>query len=169
MRKLLLILILAAVGWYGYPYLKEHESDLRARASSLSSQVRLPSFGTEQSAATSDVMEKCITRDGQVIYGTVPDDVVCEKREAVGGSLTVVPSAAMRDGSGLPLQAVIDSEKQKTAGTQAAGAIGFRCDGRSECSQMTSCDEARYFLENCPVTEMDSDNNDIPCEQHWCY
>ena len=41
-----------------------------------------------------------------------------------------------------------------------------RCDGRTHCSQMTSCDEATFFLRNCPGTQMDGDG--IPCESQWC-
>lgn len=44
----------------------------------------------------------------------------------------------------------------------------YRCDGRTHCSQMTSCAEAQFFLRNCPNTEMDGDNDGVPCEQQWC-
>src|SRR5688572_8126375 len=44
----------------------------------------------------------------------------------------------------------------------------YRCDGRTHCSQMTSCSEAMYFLKNCPGTQMDGDNDGIPCELQWC-
>ena len=44
----------------------------------------------------------------------------------------------------------------------------FRCDGRTHCSQMTSCAEATYFLRNCPNTKMDGNNDGIPCERQWC-
>jgi hypothetical protein len=44
----------------------------------------------------------------------------------------------------------------------------FKCDGRTYCSQMTSCAEATYFLRNCPGTKMDGDNDGIPCEAQWC-
>ena len=44
----------------------------------------------------------------------------------------------------------------------------FRCDGRTHCSQMTSCDEAKFFLRNCPGTQMDGDGDGIPCEKQWC-
>ncbi len=43
-----------------------------------------------------------------------------------------------------------------------------RCDGRTRCSQMTSCEEATYFLRNCPGTTMDGDHDGVPCEQQWC-
>lgn len=42
------------------------------------------------------------------------------------------------------------------------------CDGRTYCSQMTSCSEAKFFLKNCPGTQMDGNNNGVPCEQQWC-
>ena len=35
---------------------------------------------------------------------------------------------------------------------------GFKCDGRTYCSQMTSCAEATYFLKNCPGVKMDGNN-----------
>jgi len=50
----------------------------------------------------------------------------------------------------------------ETTGTQ------FKCDGRTHCSQMTSCAEAMYFLRNCPNTQMDGNNDGEPCEQQWC-
>lgn len=44
----------------------------------------------------------------------------------------------------------------------------FTCDGRKHCSQMTSCAEATYFVQHCPNTKMDGNNDGIPCEQQWC-
>jgi hypothetical protein len=44
----------------------------------------------------------------------------------------------------------------------------FKCDGRTHCSQMTSCEEATFFLQNCPGVKMDGDNDSVPCEQQWC-
>lgn len=40
----------------------------------------------------------------------------------------------------------------------------FSCDGRQYCSQMTSRAEAVYFINHCPNTKMDGDNDGIPCE-----
>lgn len=50
----------------------------------------------------------------------------------------------------------------------AAPAAAFRCDGRTHCSQMTSCAEAEFFLRNCPNTQMDGNNDGEPCERQWC-
>lgn len=44
----------------------------------------------------------------------------------------------------------------------------FRCDGRTHCSHMTSCEEAMFFIKNCPNTKMDGNNDGIPCEKQWC-
>lgn len=44
----------------------------------------------------------------------------------------------------------------------------FRCDGRTHCSQMRSCEEATYFLKHCPNTKMDGNGDGVPCERQWC-
>src|SRR4051794_36251653 len=44
----------------------------------------------------------------------------------------------------------------------------FKCDGRTYCSQMTSCAEATFFLKNCPGTKMDGNHDGVPCEKQWC-
>ena len=45
----------------------------------------------------------------------------------------------------------------------------YHCDGRTHCSQMTSCEEATFFLNNCPGTKMDGNNDGVPCERQWCH
>ena len=54
------------------------------------------------------------------------------------------------------------------AQSNAALSSSFKCDGRTHCSQMTSCAEATYFLRNCPGVKMDGNNDGVPCEQQWC-
>ena len=44
----------------------------------------------------------------------------------------------------------------------------FQCDGRTLCSQMTSCAEATFFLKHCPNVKMDGNHDGVPCEQQWC-
>ena len=44
----------------------------------------------------------------------------------------------------------------------------YRCDGRIHCSQMRSCDEAKFFLKNCPGVKMDGNHDGVPCEKQWC-
>lgn len=40
----------------------------------------------------------------------------------------------------------------------------FHCDGRIHCSEMSSCEEATYFVQNCPGVKMDGDRDGLPCE-----
>ena len=51
---------------------------------------------------------------------------------------------------------------------QSAGGDKFSCDGRVYCSQMSSCEEAKFFLAHCPGTKMDGDGDGIPCEKQFC-
>lgn len=63
----------------------------------------------------------------------------------------------------------VDAPALKTdLGVASARAAQFSCDGRRHCSQMTSCAEATFFLQNCPGTEMDGDRDGVPCERQWC-
>ena len=43
----------------------------------------------------------------------------------------------------------------------------YECDGRQHCSQMSSYEEAKFFLQNCPNTKMDGDHDGIPCERQF--
>ena len=51
---------------------------------------------------------------------------------------------------------------------QLPPARSYQCDGRTMCSQMSSCEEATFFLRNCPNVKMDGDYDGIPCEQQLC-
>ena len=68
-------------------------------------------------------------------------------------------------------QAAYDSNDTKfarRARSESGSSSAFKCDGRTYCSQMTSCQEATFFLKNCPDVKMDGDNDGIPCEKQWC-
>ncbi len=54
------------------------------------------------------------------------------------------------------------------AQARPAAPPAFQCDGRVHCSQMRSCEEARFFLRHCPGTQMDGDGDGVPCESQWC-
>jgi hypothetical protein len=60
--------------------------------------------------------------------------------------------------------------KPRDGGNAAPAASGgsFQCDGRTHCSQMRSCAEARHFIQHCPNTKMDGDRDGVPCEEQWC-
>lgn len=65
------------------------------------------------------------------------------------------------------LRALPPAQAQPAA-IQSERPSSFRCDGRTHCSQMTSCQEATWFVNNCPGTQMDGDQDGVPCEQQHC-
>ena len=60
------------------------------------------------------------------------------------------------------------SETSTRPGTAPKPTANYRCDGRTYCSQMRSCEEATFFLRNCPGVKMDGNNDGVPCETQWC-
>jgi len=46
--------------------------------------------------------------------------------------------------------------------------MGFSCEGKTHCSNMESCDEAKFYLANCPNVQIDGDNDGSPCESQLC-
>ena len=67
-----------------------------------------------------------------------------------------------------PVSVYAESPEPASAPAVEAETPQFRCDGRTHCSQMTSCDEAEYFLQNCPGVKMDGEGDGVPCEKQWC-
>lgn len=51
---------------------------------------------------------------------------------------------------------------------QSPSAQAFRCEGKIHCSQMNSCEEARFYLDSCPGVQIDGDGDGVPCETQWC-
>lgn len=41
---------------------------------------------------------------------------------------------------------------------------GFSCGGKSRCGDMSSCAEARFYLEQCGLSRLDRDHDGVPCE-----
>ncbi|MDP1666142.1 MAG: excalibur calcium-binding domain-containing protein [Methylobacter sp.] len=46
-------------------------------------------------------------------------------------------------------------------------AEAFQCQGKVYCSEMSSYDEALFYLYNCPGTKMDGDHDGAPCESQF--
>jgi len=44
----------------------------------------------------------------------------------------------------------------------------YTCTGKTRCNQMTSCEEATFYIRNCPNTKMDGNGDGVPCERQWC-
>jgi hypothetical protein len=60
------------------------------------------------------------------------------------------------------------SPAKQTQASIPAAQSSRRCDGRLHCSQMGSCEEAKFFLKQCPGVKMDGDGDGVPCEDHHC-
>lgn len=65
------------------------------------------------------------------------------------------------------------ASKQKARAAAAlkntdSGVSFFTCDGRSTCSQMTSCEEAKYFIKTCPGFTSGVFGEEASCEKQWC-
>lgn len=83
--------------------------------------------------------------------------------------------SAQRDVIAGNAEAFIDSSanSQKTNSiadqfSNSASSSSFKCEGKKFCTQMTSCEEAKFYLRNCPDVQIDGDGNGIPCEKQWC-
>ena len=44
----------------------------------------------------------------------------------------------------------------------------FTCDSRSSCAQMTSCEEVRFFVKNCPAVNLGASGESPSCLKQWC-
>jgi len=40
----------------------------------------------------------------------------------------------------------------------------FRCGSKRYCREMTSCDEALFYLQECGLERLDGDGDGVPCE-----
>ncbi len=56
-------------------------------------------------------------------------------------------------------------EFRKThAPTREQAALGTACGKKHYCSQMVSCDEAKFYFTQCRVKTLDKNNDGVPCE-----
>jgi len=40
----------------------------------------------------------------------------------------------------------------------------FSCDGKDKCKQMSTCAEAKFYLNECGIRKLDKDKDGTPCE-----
>ncbi len=112
-----------------------------------------------------------ITRAGQPRRAPVPP--IRERRAGwLGGSVVALGLAAVGMYSYLHLSRTAPGE-DAPADLPAyeelrEEAPKYSCDGRTRCPEMRSCEEATFFIRNCPNTQMDGDGDGIPCESQWC-
>ncbi|HXH04210.1 MAG TPA: excalibur calcium-binding domain-containing protein [Candidatus Competibacteraceae bacterium] len=57
------------------------------------------------------------------------------------------------------------SSRQSSRAEEGTGHEGtWQCGTKSTCKQMSSCEEAVYFLKKCGLSRLDRDHDGIPCE-----
>lgn len=61
---------------------------------------------------------------------------------------------------------IVPSEHTRTRSSQQRSAqANFTCGTKQYCKEMSSCEEARYFLNVCKVKRLDGDGDGVPCEK----
>jgi len=63
--------------------------------------------------------------------------------------------------------AASDQKSQQTTTpttTTKTDVKGLTCGTKTKCSEMTSCDEAKFYLSKCDLGALDRDKDCIPCE-----
>ncbi|WDZ51962.1 cold shock domain-containing protein [Acinetobacter vivianii] len=87
--------------------------------------------------------------------------IVEQQRQAIGE----LPEVKLSEKTKRALESSHVQSVQNKSSTKANHQ--FQCDGREHCSQMSSYEEALFFLKNCPNTKMDGDGDGIPCERQF--
>ncbi|CDH45488.1 hypothetical protein BN874_2470004 [Candidatus Contendobacter odensis Run_B_J11] len=47
----------------------------------------------------------------------------------------------------------------------ATASAGWTCEAKITCKQMSSCDEAKFYLTTCGVKRLDGNGDGVPCEK----
>lgn len=47
---------------------------------------------------------------------------------------------------------------------EAVGSGKYQCGAKSTCKQMSSCEEAKFYLNTCGLRRLDRDGDGVPCE-----
>jgi hypothetical protein len=132
--------------------------------------------------AGAQTMFKCVGSGGQVSYQQTPcpgagparslerDRAEAESRHR--DTRPVLPPrpavAASAVPAGRPPATAAATATATASSSLPTAPSRWRCDGRLHCSKMTSCEEAKFFLANCPGVKMDGDHDGVPCEEQWC-
>ncbi len=147
MKKLIIIAILVVIGWYGNQLYKQNQ---------------FPILQTQDTNFQSSSMTKCITQDGKVYYGEISEDIDCDRIEKVKGSVQIISSNQFQYESTPEENSSFQESSPKKSPSR------YSCTGKQHCSQMSSCEEAKFYIKNCPNTKMDGDHDGIPCERQIC-
>ncbi len=116
--------------------------------------------------------EKKGQRAQNVMYvGSRPAAAPGERRRGFGPVVAALVVAGLgvygwQNHSSSRIEPVPDPELEFTFERQPSTV--FSCEGKRYCTEMSSCEEAIFYLQNCPGVAMDGDKDGIPCEDQWC-
>lgn len=74
-----------------------------------------------------------------------------------------LPSPLIRGKKQQTQQTVLHNVSTPKLKTTSAGE--FQCSGKRTCKEMSSCAEARFYLNQCGVSRLDGDGDGTPCEK----
>jgi len=179
-----IILLLVAVISAGY-FTEAYKSEIfKEYFPSIANQLNPPTVKPQiiQEKIYEKVTPKIIKKEEPIVLECT-GKTTCNEMRSCGEALYYISHCPNiekldKDNNGVPCEENLceDSElkvdnisvKAPTVKDMYTPANNLKCDGRQYCSQMTSCEEANYFLRNCPNTKMDGDANGVPCERQWC-
>lgn len=125
---------------------------------------RQPSAATRKSSAKTIATSGSGIRLGALakIFAVILAGLVLYKNADIlnSGFTQTASGSNLEEESGI---AIVDEPKAQPDTKQL-----FTCSGKTHCSEMSSCDEAKYYLSHCPGTVTDGDHDGIPCEDQWC-
>jgi cold shock CspA family protein len=125
-------------------------------------------FRPGEKAARNRTRDSNAPRSGRNPFAWIPGLLAAAAIGAFGYSKLMPQQATYQPDRPAPNQQAAYQPDGPAPNQHAAPEQQFHCDGRTYCSQMTSCAEAIYFLRHCPGAQMDGNHDGEPCEQQWC-
>lgn len=78
-----------------------------------------------------------------------------------------LPAVALQQSSELPNPTVL-ADNPVWPPVLPHSDVEFQCEGKRYCSEMRSCEEAKFYLNNCPDVMLDGNKDGVPCERQHC-
>jgi hypothetical protein len=105
----------------------------------------------------------------QTFYVKMQQKITSEQADdpRLGGQQKIISKQAGESSLGRH-QKITHKQVDDSGLNEPSPAGKYKCDGRTYCSQMSSCEEATFFLQNCPGVKMDGNHDGVPCEKQWC-
>lgn len=90
-----------------------------------------------------------------------PQTVALQAQRPAPGEITLLPQS-------LPVYGATDAAdtgyNHRAMKPQKSGAKKYSCGSGKRCSNISSCEEARYLLKHCGLRRLDRDGDGVPCE-----